>query len=449
MNKSPARLTQLALACLLLFITPIASAQPPLPDTRFGAAEAYHLPDKAAELRVGWDRMVVQWYERQPDNGDQWNVSREETERVNTAVAVGREMVMLLMGTPRWASDIGRPGGVPRGLYLPVNDPGNVWANFVRRMVTEHAGRVNHWIIWNEPDIAVEDFGAQFEGSVQDYYQLLKVAYVAAKQANPKAVVHLGGVTHWHDTVHGRAPYLQRLFDVMRQDPTARANNSYFDVATLHIYFRSETVFDLITFYRNLLRRYGLRQPIWLNETNAAPYDDPQIPWNAPMFKLTMDQQAAFIIQSTALALAAGAERVAVFKFYEIGVPAGADAYGLFRQDGSARPAVDAYRVVTTHFAGVRRTTYLALKTYYLVRLERGGAVTRVLWARRGQPVTVRLRAIPKTSVALYDYKGAAHPLMADRNGVYTLSLPAANCSDPAHGCLIGGAPWILVETTR
>jgi hypothetical protein len=109
---------------------------------------------------------------------------------------------------------------------------------------------------------------------------------------------------------------------------------------------------------------------------------------------------------------------------------------------------VEAYRAVTTHFAGVRKTTYLVQRSHYIVRLERPGAVTRVLWARRDQAVSVRLRATPgTTAVALYDQSGTAYPLAADRSGNYTLALPAANCPDAAAGCVVGGAPWIVVET--
>ena len=69
--------------------------------------------------------------------------------------------------------------GVPRGLYLPIDDPNNLWAAFVRKVVKRYAGRIDHWIIWNEPDIEPPDDGIQWGGTVADYYQLVKVAYQA------------------------------------------------------------------------------------------------------------------------------------------------------------------------------------------------------------------------------------------------------------------------------
>jgi hypothetical protein len=433
---------------LLFSAAPPATAQAEqTPDPRFGAVEAYMAPQLAADLRVGWDRMIIHWHIRQPDGPDQWTVSGEETDRLATAQAAGREIVALLMGTPPWATDGAPLGGVPRGLYLPVNDPGNLWANFVRRVVGEYKGTINHWIIWNEPDIAVSDWGVQFEGTVQDYYQLLKVAYLAAKEVNPKAVIHLAGLTYWHDVVYNRTSYLKRLLDVARQDKTARANNYYFDVFTAHIYFRTETVYEIITYYRKLLQQYSLRHPIWLNETNAAPMDDPKYP-ASPIVLVTMDQQAAFIIQAHALALAAGAERVAVYKFYdEVAPPPGGESYGLFRPDASLRPAAEAYRLVTTHFTGIQQVIYNSTPTYHLITLKRGKAVTRVAWARFGQSVTLRLPATAKmTHVALYDHLGKAYPVAADKKGVFTLTLPPASCNAP-NDCAVGGPPWILVES--
>ena len=448
------RWTRLSLS-LLLLATTVGFTPPPqaaAPDNRLGAVEAWMAPDRAAELGVGWDRLIIPWYVRQPDNGEQWNVPGEETERVNTARLAGREVVALVMGTPGWASDNPVRGGVPRGLYLPVDDPGNVWASFIRRIAGEYAGRINHWIIWNEPDILPEDPGAQFEGSVADYYQLLRVAYIAARQANPQAVIHLGGVTHWHDVVYNRAPFLQRLLEVARQDPSAKANHYYFDVVTLHIYFRVESLPYIYNTYRDLLRRYGLRQPIWINETNAAPMDDPQYPWPDPLIRLTMDQQASYIVQAFALGLGLCAERIAVYKLIDGDEPRpNSDTYGLYRHDNSPRPAATAYKLVTSYLSGMTRSVLATNLRWYIVRIERGGrGVTRVAWARTAEAVTVRIRSTPgAVSVKLYDQLGQEYPVQRDPKGNYLIALPGAVCTLDPGGCTAGGSPRILVETFR
>ena len=111
----------------------------------------------------------------------------------------------------------------------------------------KYGNQIKHWIIWNEPDISFDHPGAQFDGSVEDYYRLVKVAYIVAKEVDPDAVIHLGGLTYWHDIVYGRESYLRRLLEVVTSDKDASSNNFYFDVATVHVYFDSESVYKIIS----------------------------------------------------------------------------------------------------------------------------------------------------------------------------------------------------------
>jgi hypothetical protein len=430
---------------LALCLAVLLAGQPSAPDPRFGAVESYQAPDLATSAGVGWDRLIVHWSDRQPDNPDQWIVPAAETEALDRAQSAGREVVILLMGTPRWATDGNPLGGVPRGLDQPLDDPNNLWAAFVRRMAATYVNRVHHWIIWNEPDIVAPAFGVQFDGSVEDYYQLLKTAYLAVHEIDSQSVIHLAGLTYWHDVVYGRPSYLQRLLDVAAQDPDSAANHAYFDVFTAHIYFRTDSVAEIVTAFRRILRRNGLNTPIWINETNAPPDDDPNFP-ATPLLPVTMDQQAAFIVQANALALGLGVERIAVYKLVDdptAGQP-GSEPYGLFRADGSPRPAAGAFETVAKLFAYTRATGCVIAAGYYLVTLRRSGALIRVAWARTARPISLRLRAAVPGSATLYDDAGQGGPVIASR-GYYTLSLPGADCTGK-DGCVVGGAPAILFE---
>jgi hypothetical protein len=276
------------------------TAQGSPPDPRFGAVEAFRDPVAAAEAGVGWDRILFYWSELQPNGPDDWNTYHVPDEWLNLAAAQGREVVGLLKHTPAWATD-GLPGcGVPRGLYLPVDDPGNLWAAFVRRVVGMYAGRINRWIVWNEPDIVPPTFGYEWCGSMEEYYQLLKVTYLAAHQANPDVNIHLAGMTTWHDK-----SYLRRFLAVAAQDPTGPEHGYYFDAASLHIYFRTETVPQIINETQSTLAAYGLNKPVWVNETNAPPNSDPQWPMAAANYEVSLEEQSGFLLQSFALARSA------------------------------------------------------------------------------------------------------------------------------------------------
>ena len=427
----------ISLFIVSLFIRSVAAQGLP-PDIRFGAVEAFRDPVAAAEAGVGWERILFYWSELQPNGPDDWNGYHVPDDWLNLADAAGREVVGLLKHSPAWATD-GPPGcGVPRGLYLPVDDPGNLWATFVRRVVGMYVGRIDRWIIWNEPDIAPDTYGAEWCGSVEEYYQLLKVAYLAAHQVNPSVTIHLAGLTYWHDR-----SYLRRFLTIATQDPTGPEHGYYFDVVSLHIYFRSETVPQIINETRATLTAYGLNKPIWVNETNAPPNSDPQWPMAAANYEISLEEQAGFLLQSFALALSAGAERVAVYKWLDNDLPPGFEPFGIIRPDFSHRPAYDAYRLITAHYAATISAREDRQSLYTVVTLDRGNLTTRVLWARTEADASVSVPALAPQA-RLIDQTGAEQ-LIEPVDGQYTLALPGARCADK-RGCIIGGPTYLLVE---
>lgn len=415
------------------------------PDPRFGAVEAFRDPNSARDLNLGWERILFYWSELQPNGPDDWNIYHVEDGWISTATANGRQVIGLLENTPRWATDGANQIGVPRGLYLPIDDPNNLWAGFVRKIVKRYAGRIDHWVIWNEPDIEPPDDGIQWGGTVADYYQLVKVAYQVAKQENPNAVIHLAGLTWHHDVVHKRVPYLQRFINEARKDPTAPANHDYFDVGTFHVYLTTDSVYDILQALYGILRRNGLKQPIWINETNSPPSSDPLNPWRAPTFITSLDQQADFMIHAFALGLAAGAQRIAVYKLIDYPpYPAGFPAFGLVRADGTRRPAYDAVKVITTYFRDMRAAKLVRTGSTEIVTLDRGPVTTRIAWARGSADTNISLPAFaPEATLVALD--GSIQTITAV-DGQYKLTLPAAKCDDPKYGCRLGGRPIILVE---
>lgn len=436
-------------ACSLLAVP--ASAHNPPPDRRFGAVEAFWDAAAAAEAGVGWERILFDWSQLQPNSAQDWNEAHLQERDIWLAwgLAAGREVVGLLINTPAWATN-GLPDcGVPRGLDLPLDDPGNVWATVVRRVVGRYAGRINRWIIWNEPDIPPGAFGAEWCGSVEEYYQLLKVAYLAAHEANPNVAIHLAGLTFHHDKT-----YLNRFLSVATQDPSGPEHGYYFDVVTLHIYFQTETIPSTVGATRATLSAHRLTKPIWINETNAPSNADPPY-WVLPgaNFDITLEEQAGFLLQAFALALSGGVERIAVYRWVDNELREGEEPFGIIRRDHSRRPAFDAYRLITTHYAGTVSAREERRPLYIVVTLERGNRTTRVVWARTQRGTTVSLPAIA-AQARLIDQAGAEQTI-APVKGQYTLTLSGARCPPvspnadiPHPPCIIGGKTYLLIEET-
>ena len=429
----------------LTLLTPIAQAQQTPPDPRFGAVEAFWDTAAAAEAGVGWERILFYWSELQPNGPEDWNTHHVPDVWLEWAKQSGREVVGLLKSTPAWATDGPAQCGVPRGLDLPLDDPNNLWAQFVRKTVDKYRGRVDRWIIWNEPDITPDTYGAEWCGTVEDYARLLKVAYLVAHEANPDVSIHLAALTYWHDR-----GYTRELLQAIAQEPSAQEHGYYFDVASVHIYFQTETVPFVINEMQQALAEHGLQKPVWVNETNASPDSDPQAPVDRPCWRVSLEDQAAFLMQSFALSLSAGAQRIAVYKWKDVGLPPGGEPFGVLRTDGTRRPAYDAYRLITTHYAATTSATRQTHDLYSVVTLERGAKTTRVLWASTQADAAIAVPALAPTA-RLIDQTGAEQVLEA-QNGTYALTLPGARCPEDPEcplehpKCIIGGKTYLLIE---
>jgi hypothetical protein len=413
---------------------------------RFGIVESFWLPEIACEMHPGWERIIFDWAQHQPEKPDDWHTLNVDDRWLKAASNCGREVVALLKHTPDWATD-GTPGpGVPTGLYLPIDDPDNVWANFVRRSAQYYRSRgVKHFIIWNEPDITRETYGFEFEGTEADYFQMLKVAYLAAKEGNPDAVIHLAGTTYWHDVNAGRRLYMDRLLELITQDPDAPANDYYFDVYSLHIYFRTDSVYDLVNQSRDLLDQYGLSDKrIWINETNASPTDDPLWPVDRPVYHLDLTQQSAFLVQAAGLSLAAGAENIAVYKFFDQGLPPGGETFGLLRPDQSRRPAFDTWKMVIDYFSDETTTVRAQTERVDSIQMtHENNRVTLIAWARTAESGEIRVQATGKKAYLIDPY--GHRSILRPQQDYYVLPLVGADCNE-IDGCPVGGVPVILVQ---
>lgn len=413
----------------------------------FGVVEGFWFPELTCDLGVGWERIIFNWAEHQPNGADDWYTLNVDDRWLRSADACDREVVALLKHTPAWATDGTEGVGVPRGLDLPIDNPNNYWANFIRRAVDYYASRgVNHFIIWNEPDIDSDTYGYEFEGDLDDYFQMVRVAYLVAKETNPASVIHLAGTTYWHDVNEGREPYMTRLVERILEDPLASEYNYYFDVLSLHIYFRTESVYDITSEMREMLDSHGLvEHQIWINETNAAPTIDPDWMVERPVFNLDLQDQSQFLVQSAVLALAGGAERIAAYKLYDQQLPVGAESFGILSPpDASPRPAFRTWQMVSDRFNDVYSALFSQSNHVDAVQLlHANGQQSLVAWARTNISATIEVSASGDKAYLLDAYGNMT--LLQPEEGVYTLNLLPALCEE-GEGCFLGGAVAILIQ---
>jgi hypothetical protein len=450
--QAAARLTLVVAILSVLFVpfaSPTAQATPAAEavsrDPRFGLNEAWRAADAADRAGAGWSRVLFWWSEMQKDGPGDLNLfATDQDSYISSETLRGRELAGAVLNTPGWASTDGSPNGVPKGLYLAYDDPGNTWGQFMRLMAEHYRGRIDTWIIWNEVDIS----GGQWHtwnGSIEDYVQLQKVAYKAIKAGNPNATVLPFGAAWWYD--YGAT--VTKMLDLLAADPDAKANNYYFDVGNLHLYSRAEDIPRIIGWYRDQLAAHGMSKPIWIAETNAIPYDDAIWQASKNNFRATMDEQASYMIQAFSTYLGLGIQRVSVNRAIDgTDFEAGGEPFGLLRNDGSQRPAFTAYQVVTRYFSGVTDGTFEhAADGTTKVVLKRGSDRITVLWSMSPDGGTATVDALGTQALRVNKW-GDTAPIQAD-GGHFTISLAGATAnsnSGDRSDYVIGGEPVILVE---
>lgn len=426
---------------------PALGQETPLPDWRFGVVEAYEAPQQADALGAAWTRVTLNWAELQGGGPDTWTPPVDEA-RIQEEAARGRLVVGLLIGAPDWVRD---SNGLPAGLHADPASSDNLWAGFVRRAVAQYGDTIDHWVVWNEPDIWDEEApGHTWPGSVEDFARLLQVTYQVAKESDAQAVIHLPALTYYWDANYGRVQYLDRLLTILAADAQAEAHNAYFDVATAHLYFQPHAVYEVIGAFQDILAAHGLHKPIWLVETNAPPSNDPTWPVADVTLSVTMDEQAAYVPQAMAAALAAGAERLAIYKLQDVpgDRQANPEPFGLIRMDGSRRRAFSTYQTAIRFLAGVHSAERERWDGIGQVRLEQGAFTTTVLFSRLPTAQEATVPATAETAL-LVDMWGNRQVIRAEA-GHFSVPLPPALCTQSIGDyCMIGGTTYYLVQATE
>ncbi|MDP2728199.1 MAG: hypothetical protein Q8P59_11735, partial [Dehalococcoidia bacterium] len=228
----------------------------------------------------------------------------------------------------------GSAGAVPLGLldppFLPSGsiNPENRWANYVYKTVKRYMpggelaqqkgwpqGKgIRYWEMWNEPDFAWASGQVFWDGTAVDYFHLLKVGYLAAKAADPQSTVAMGGLQYWSDQ-----SFFTKVLDQIMGDPNARATNYFFDVVPFHLYINPYNILNVGQWANSEMSKRGFGKSVWVNETNLPVYDDPNTRDGVfcPGWQGTQDEQASFVIQASALAMAASVDKVFLFQLYD------------------------------------------------------------------------------------------------------------------------------------
>jgi polysaccharide biosynthesis protein PslG len=405
-----------------------------LPGSTFAARTANYRRLFDAGVRAV--RMDINWAQVEPPGPPLHDYSFGDRDReVAAARAAGLQVYGILgYGHPDYSSrgrvieqtplaDGVPPFAVGNAQYYPPDDPASFGA-YARATAAHYGRRVMAWEIWNE-----ENEGWRFWPPREDpaaYARLLCAAYHAVKAANPRAVVVFGGVFYpaiaglpgtsgpdFVQQVLSARPGVGRCFDALGYHPYPYP----FTSPEVDVPVRG-SVLAAADEMRAVLRRNGLgRKPLWITELGWPTSDR--------AYGVSEEKQAEYLARTFA---ASFAQRLPVVTWYTYGDdsdPTGGNqeaAFGLFRADGSPKPAYRALSAFTRLFKGTRfradRSRALGLPAGALLTGGRGFALE---YARRG----ARVWALWYASESAFDAQG---PLPQDTGGgrAPTVRVPVA-----------------------
>lgn len=331
----------------------VAFDAPQMPDWQYGVtahlerrhAPYYATPDdveRAAQLMqdagVQAVRMDFNWDMLNP-TADEWKF--EDYDRtVDLVRKHDMELLGILDYVSWWASSAQDSQDWRVRLYSePLNDYD--FAHYTYEVVSHFKDRVHVWQIWNEPN--TEGFWKP-KPNPERYVSLLQEAYLAAKYADPHAVVLFAGLSgngiEGNDNSGLLSDFIARAY--------AAGARGYFDAMAIHPYMLPnggvETLREKISAARAVMDAQGDEQvPLWLTEI-GVPTD---VPWWSTAPPQSEEDAAEWL-----RAVFTGVRDLTPTIFwYELQDREQGDnpegKFGILRADYSPKPAYDALKELT------------------------------------------------------------------------------------------------------
>jgi polysaccharide biosynthesis protein PslG len=290
----------------------------------------------ARDVGVRYLRCAFSWNGIEPEEGKFqfafWDMLVEEAEKA------GIKLIPYVAYTPEWAARS------PEQFWQQPPRDSAMFATVMKALAARYRGRIASWELWNEPDLK-----EYWQGTVDEFAELVKVGAAGVRDGDPKAVTVLGGMSH------GPAEFFDTLM-------TRHHIYRWVDVIAMHGYpeswdeDRAEAVYGArVAKMENEIRRSGSQLDLWLNEMGYADYRFQAAhasEWGTNAYydyEHTKKYAAEFLLKSMLMTAAsgdvslAGWYRIDDFRHSDRRMPADKVHYHLGLVDVNGRPKPEYY----------------------------------------------------------------------------------------------------------
>lgn len=294
----------------------------------------------------------------------------------------GTEMIYTLGRTPQWASS--QPNAATHygpGGCAPAADIKN-YDSYLRTVVTQAAGRIKYWELWNEP----QDLES-YCGGMREMVTMAQHAAQIIKKIDPTALILSPGVTG------GSGPAWLSSF-------LSQGGALYIDVIAFHGYSSAtaEDVVNVISSYKTVMAANGVAgKPLWDTEASWSGFGNIGTP--------SSSQQVAFIAKDFLLHWSGGVERF-VWYAYDGGSIWG----GLWNSTTSESPAAISFRETYRWMVGATLTAPCSESkggVWTCIFSRPGGYMAEAVWIS-SKTATF---SVPGQFTQYRDLAGEVHPV--------------------------------------
>jgi hypothetical protein len=327
---------------LLLFLSWLFSACQTSPASPRLAAHTLEVDDQILQLArdSNFDTLVqvFAWREIEPtQNQFHWQATDQI---VAGAKYYGLDLIVRLDQHPAWASQ------APLSLNAPPDKLAD-YEDYVQRVVERYRGRIKAYIIWNEPNLAIE-WGGQ-RPDVTAFTALLRLGYETVKAADPEALVVAAGLAptnSYDDTALDERRFLRSMYEA--------GAGAYFDVLAAHPYSfgqppaaptsdREHPAFGRLAELRAIMVEFGdAGKPVWITEMGWTVEPPP----GQADIGVDLNQQATYLVQALEI-IRRDWPWVELVTVWNLSAPAPDDPFGgysLLDPAGQPRPALAAWQ---------------------------------------------------------------------------------------------------------
>lgn len=262
----------------------------------------------AQDMGVGWIKQQFPWAEieyRVDPQRPFWDVKNNQNAWakfdgiVQLAQQYKLRIIARIDSAPMWSHPKNTSPKAP-----PDADHMVDFGNFIETFVTRYKGTVAAIQVWNEPNLTGE-WATGKPVNAANYTNLLKIAYDAAKKANPDMIVLAAPLATTNETL-AYAGNLNEL-DYLQEMYTAGAG-AYFDAMAANAYgttyppedepSKEKLNFRRVELLRAVMVKNGdANKSVWFNEYgwNASPADMPaeKLRWG----RVTQEEQAQYTVR--------------------------------------------------------------------------------------------------------------------------------------------------------